>query len=76
MRVEENVLLLENEVNDEMLDEFISMAKSNEVESIVITTDNISSLVLQQLFCIKKTKNVTCEDPFLSKFFDDIKYVA
>jgi len=75
MQIENKVLILENEVNDEMLEEFITLAKSDDVESIVIKTDNISSLVMQQLFCIRELKNVICEDPFLAKFFD-IKLTA
>lgn len=76
MKIEEKVLILENEVNDDMLEEFISMANGEDVESIVIKTDNISSLVVQQLFCLRESKNVTCEDPFLAKFFDDVKLTA
>lgn len=76
MKIEDNVLILDDEVNDAMLDEFLSLANKKKVKSILIESDNISSLVVQQLFCIKESKKVICKDPFLAKFFDDVKLIA
>ena len=76
MRVEDGILILDSEVNDEMLDEFLTNANKKKVKSILIETDNISSLVVQQIFCIRETKDVVCNDPFLAKFFDDVKLVS
>jgi len=76
MKVEDGVLILDSEVNDEMLDEFLSLSNQDDVKSVLIETDNISSLVIQQLFCLRETKEVVCNDEFLSKFFDDVKLVS
>ena len=76
MKIEDSVLILEDEVNDDMLEEFIDLANKKKVKSIQIDTDNISSLVVQQLFCIKESKQVICNDSFLAKFFDDVRFVA
>ena len=76
MRVEDGVLILDSEVSDEMLDEFLDLSNQDDVKSILIETDNISSLVIQQLFCIRESKEVICDDEFLGKFFDDVKLVS
>ena len=76
MKIEDNVLILDDEVNDSMLQEFISLANKDSLESIIIDSDNISSLVLQQLFCLKDIKKVVCNEPFLEKFFDNIQLVS
>ena len=73
MRVDENKLILESEVNDMMLDEFIELAYDEKVTDIIIETDNVSSLIVQQLFCLKQSKNLICNDPFLQHFFEDIR---
>ena len=76
MRVEDNNLILDEEVNNEMLEEFMKLSSKKKLKTIVIETDNISSLVVQQLFCIAKEKKILCNDPFLNKFFDDVRLVG
>ena len=76
MKIKDSVLVLKDEVNDDMLEEFMTLVNKKKVKSIKIDTDNIGSLVVQQLFCINKSKQVICDDPFLAKFFDDVRYVA
>ena len=72
MRIEDNILILDIDIDDDMMDEFLTLVENEVVESIVIETDNVSSLVMQQLFCIKEDKKIVCNDPFLAKFFDDV----
>ena len=74
MKIEDNTLVLDTDLDDDMMDEFLSLVNDEKVESITIETDNISSLVMQQLFCIKDNKKIVCNDPFLAKFFDDVRY--
>ena len=74
MKIDENILILEDEINDDMLDELIELCKTKDLEVIAIETDNISSLALQHLFCISKTIKVSCNDPFIAKFLDNIVF--
>jgi hypothetical protein len=76
MKIEGSNLILENEVNDDMMVEFISLANGKDIKSITINTDNISSLVVQQLLCLKSSKEIICNDSFLLKFFQDVKLVS
>ena len=73
MRIEENKLILEDEINDDMLEELISLLQTQNLETIQIDTNNISSLALQQLFCISKDIKVIVSDPFIAKFFENIE---
>jgi hypothetical protein len=52
----------------------LELIEKNDFESILIESDNISSLIMQQLFCIKDNKKIISNDPFLAKFFDDVSY--
>lgn len=74
MLIEENRLILEEEISDFMLDELIKNINKKKVEIIEINIDNISSLALQQLFCISKEKKVVCNNSFVAKFFENIKF--
>ncbi len=76
MKIEENMLILDDEINDDMLNEFIELTKTKGLESIIIDTDNISSLVLQQIFCVSKDIKIVCNDPFIAKFMDNIQFEA
>ena len=76
MKIEENILILEDEINDEMLEEFMQLCQTKGLASIVIETDNICSLALQHLFCISKNIKVVCNDSFIAKFFDNIQFEA
>jgi len=75
MTIEENRLIIAEETTDEALDELIQNINKDEIEVIQIDTDNISSLCLQQLFCIAKDKKVEVNNPFMAKFFENINYI-
>ena len=76
MKIEDRVLILSGDINDAMVDEFIEMVNKNDVKTIKIETNNISSLVMQQLFCKEANgeKEIICDDVFLTKFFRNIGY--
>ena len=73
MVIEENKLIINEELNDEMIKEL--KEKLENVEEVVIETDNITSLALQQLFCINQEKKVIVNNSFIAKFFEDIHYL-
>jgi hypothetical protein len=76
MQIENDQLILDNEINDEMLDDLIQYLNDDNIKQIVIDTDNISSLALQQLFCIEKDKKVKINDMFIAKFFENITHIG
>lgn len=75
MRIEDNKLIIDEELNDEMLNSFIKKINKKSVEIIELNTDNISALALQQLFCISKDKKLICNNSFISKFFENVNII-
>ncbi len=74
MTIEEDRLIIEDETTDEALEELIEMLNNPEVQIVQIDTDNISSLCLQQIFCVAKEKKIEINNSFIEKFFDNINY--
>lgn len=74
MIIEENKFIITDEVTDEMSGEFLEVLNSSNIETVVIKTPEISSSIMQILFCIAKSKHIECEEPFLAKFFESVEY--
>jgi hypothetical protein len=76
MKIEGKILILDGDIEDAMVNEFIEIINKNDIETIKLETNNISSLVMQQLFCIKanEEKEIVCNDVFLAKFFKNVGY--
>ena len=74
MHIEENRLIIADEVVDDDIEELKEHINNESVEIIQIDTDNISSLCLQQLFCVAKDKTMDINNSFLEKFFENISY--
>jgi len=70
---DEDSIILENEVLDDSLDDLLVHLLDDSIKNIIIETDNISSLVLQQLYLVKDSKNIIVNNSFMKKFFDDVK---
>ena len=75
MTIQENRLIIDSELTDDALDELIDNINKSEIEVIQIDTDNITSLCLQQLFCIAKYKKMEINNSFIAKFFENINYI-
>ena len=75
MIIEDNRLIIAKEITDDMLDDLIKNINNDKITHIQIDTDEISSLCLQQLFYIAKTKKVEINNNFIEKFFENIKYI-
>jgi len=74
MVIEKNKLIINNEITDDMIEELIEAIHNKNVEIIEINTQNISSLALQQLFCIQKSKAMITHNSSIEKFFENITY--
>lgn len=75
MYIVENKFIIESELTDNTAGEFLEIVKSPQVEKIVIKTMEISSSVMQILFCLAKEKEIICEVPYLAKYFENIQYI-
>ncbi len=72
MKIEDNILIIENRIEYEDCDKLTSLAKG--AESVVVETNDIHPSILQLLFCISKDKKVIIEDAFNQRLFDNLKF--
>ncbi len=73
MQIEESTLVVNEPVNDEMCEEFIALCKQEEIETIHISTEQLSSSIMQALFCMKDKKRVFFDDLFLAKIYKRVR---
>ena len=74
MRTENEKLIIEEDLHDENLEDFIK--ESNQVSIKVIEVENVilGSLVVQALFVLSKEKKIIFKDPIMEKFFENILF--
>jgi len=72
MRIENNCLIIDEPLGDDKIEELVVALKQDEIEMIELQSDDISSGILQVLWCSKKKVEV---EGFLSKFFDNVKVI-
>jgi len=73
MKVEDNILIIDDRIEYEDHEELIRLA--NDSESVVVETNDIHPSILQLLFCISREKQVLVEDEFNKRLFENLKFV-
>ena len=73
MKIENNILIIDEALNDEQIEELIVAINQDEIDTIKIINDELSSGIVQALWC--SGKKVDVDSDFLSKFFDNVKRV-
>ena len=71
MKINDNVLLIDESLGDDVIEEFIASANQSQITKIIIETDDISAPILQALWCLDKEIEVKTE--FLKLFFENVK---
>ncbi|MEA3290172.1 MAG: hypothetical protein U9Q04_08330 [Campylobacterota bacterium] len=71
MKLEENVLILEDKLEYENYEELLKLSK--DCDEIVVTSNDIHPSIMQILFCLSTEKQITVEDEFNEKFFENLK---
>ena len=73
MRIEENILVVDEPILEDKIDEFEVSVKQPQIEKIIIENDDVHSSALQILWCLDK--NIEIKSDFLEKFFENVKVV-
>ena len=73
MKIDNNILIIDEVLNDEQIEELIVAINQDEIDTIKVENDELSSGIVQSLWC--SGKKVDVESEFLSKFFDNVKRV-
>jgi len=71
MRIEENVLIVDEPILEDKVDEFEASVNQAQIEKIVIEEDDLHASAIQILWCLDK--EVEVESEFLQKFFENVK---
>lgn len=74
MKIEEEVLYLDQRIEVEQIDTLKD--NINDVEKIVVQTNDIHPAVMQLLFCVTQEKEVVVEDQFNERFFKNLHIQA
>ena len=74
MRVENDILYIDEELSDEVLDEFTATVKQDGIEKIKVLTPNLGASIVQMLLVEKQDKAVEIEDGILKKIFENVLY--
>ena len=72
MRVEDDKLIIDSNLSDDMLDEFLDSIKQDQIEKIVVGCDDIASSIIQVLWCVQNEKKVKVKVDFLEHFFENV----
>ena len=75
MKIEENTLIIDQPLDDDALDDTASAINQKEIEVIRIEDDNLSSSIVQLLWCASKDKKIEIQSEFLNNFFTNVKSV-
>jgi len=74
MRVENDILYIDEELSDEVLDEFTATVKQDGIEKIKVLTPNLGAGIVQMLLVEKQDKAIEIEDGILKKIFENVLY--
>jgi len=70
MSIEEEKLIIDSAMSDEDIEEFLVTISQEQIKKVIIKNDDISSSIIQAIWCSKK--DVEVESEFLKPFFENI----
>jgi uncharacterized protein YueI len=73
MKIEDSKLLIEDKIEYDDYAQLLELASSDDVEEIIVDTNDIHPSIFQLLFVLSKDKKITVEDEFNKRFFDNLK---
>jgi predicted transcriptional regulator len=73
MRIDNNILIIDDVLEDDDVAEFYEATKQDEIEVIRVEVENISAGAVQILWNLKESKKIEIEGEFLKKFFENVK---
>lgn len=72
MKIENEVLIIDDVLRDEDVEEFSTALSQEQIKKVVIENDDISSSIVQALWCKSKEKEIEVESEFLKLFFENV----
>jgi hypothetical protein len=75
MKIEENTLIIDQPLDDDALEEISATVDQEKIKIIKVENDNLSSSIIQLLWCASKDKKIEIQSEFLNNFFTNVKSV-
>ncbi|MEA3498150.1 MAG: hypothetical protein U9R16_03725 [Campylobacterota bacterium] len=76
MNLVENKLLIDEKIEYDDYKELLELVSSDDIEEIIVETNDIHPSIFQLLFVLSKDKKITVEDEFNKRFFDNLKLAS
>jgi molecular chaperone DnaK (HSP70) len=73
MKIEDNTLFIDEEIIDEMVEEFFATLKQDEIKKVIINNPNLGASIIQLLLYFSKEKEIETNDKTLQKIFENVK---
>jgi len=74
MRVENEVLYIDDEINDEEVEEFFTTISQDEITKIEVNNPNLGASIIQILLIKNREKDIIVNDDILQRVFENISY--
>ena len=74
MRIEDDVLYIEEKVGDEVAEKFIKVISKKKISKIEVKTNDLGASIVQALLIQKRDKEIVIEDATLQKIFENVSY--
>ncbi len=76
MKIDENRLLLDTKLEYDDCTQLLELASLDDIDEIVVETNDIHPSIFQLLFILSKEKKITVEDEFNQRFFENLKLAS
>jgi len=74
MRVENEILYIDDEISDEEVEEFYTTISQDEITKIELNTNQLGASIIQILLIKNREKEIIVKDEVLKKVFENITY--
>lgn len=74
MKVENKKLIIDDEITDEEVEEFVVALSQDNIKKIEIDNPNLGASIIQALLLKKKDTEIIVKDKTLQKVFENVSY--
>ena len=76
MNIVENKLIINDQIDYDDFSELLELASKEEIEEIVVDSNDIHPSIFQLLLILSRDKKVIIEDEFNQRFFENLKLAS
>ena len=73
MKIENDTLIIDEPLDDDALEETKIAISQDGIKTISVENDDISTSIVQLLWCVSEDKKIEIQSEFLDNFFTNVK---